>query len=357
MLIRKLWYLTYNQYIWDKRLYRFNFLRPTGFTYILVGFMFFAVINLSKVAIVGAGFVGSSFAYALMIRGIASEIVLIDIDKKRAEGEALDLNHGLSFVRPVKIWAGDYSDCEAADIVVISAGTAQKPGQSRLVLTQANFEIMKQIVPQVTRYSSECIFLIATNPVDVMTYAILKLTGLPAKKVIGSGTILDTSRFRYVLAEHLKIDPRNVHAYIIGEHGDSEVPVWSLANVAGTRLREYCPLCGEKYDMEFLNSIFQKVKNAAYEIIELKGRTYYAIGLGLTRIVESILRNENAILTVSSLIQDYYGISDVCLSVPSIINREGIADILRLPLEENEVELLHKSAEVLKKAINSLEFP
>lgn len=315
------------------------------------------MIELSKVAIVGAGSVGSSFAYALMIRGIASEIVLVDIDKKRAEGEALDLNHGLSFVRPVKIWAGDYSDCEAADIVVISAGTAQKPGQSRLALTHANFEIMKQIVPQVTRYNSECIFLIATNPVDVITYAVLKLSGFPARKVIGSGTILDTSRFRYVLAEHLKIDPRNVHAYIIGEHGDSEVPVWSLANVAGTRLREYCPLCGEKYDMEFLNSIFQKVKNAAYEIIELKGRTSYAIGLGLTRIVESILRNENAILTVSSLIQGYYGISDVCLSVPSIIDREGIAGILRLPLEESEVKALRKSAEILDMAINSLEFP
>jgi L-lactate dehydrogenase len=319
--------------------------------------MCFVVIELSKVAIVGAGFVGSSFAYALMIRGIASEIVLIDVDRKRAEGEALDLNHGLSFVRPVKIWAGDYSDCEGADIVVITAGAAQKPGEPRLALTQSNFEVMKQIVPQVTRYNSECIFLIATNPVDVMTYAVLKLSGFPAEKVIGSGTILDTSRFRYVLAEHLKIDPRNVHAYIIGEHGDSEVPVWSLANVAGTRLREYSPLFGVKYDLKFLNTIFQKVKNAAYEIIERKGRTYYAIGLGLTRIVESILRNENAILTVSSLIRDYYGISGVCLSVPSIINREGIAGILRLPLEESEVKALHKSAEVLKKAINSLEFP
>ncbi len=323
----------------------------------LVYSLCFVVVELSKVAIVGAGFVGSSFAYALMIRGIASEIVLIDVDKKRAEGEALDLNHGLSFVRPVEIWAGDYSDCEGADIVVITAGTAQKPGESRLTLTHSNFEIMKQIVPQVTRYNSECIFLIATNPVDVMTYAVLKLSGSPAKKVIGSGTILDTSRFRYVLAELLKIDPRNVHAYIIGEHGDSEVPVWSLANVAGTRLKEYCPLCGEKYDMKFLNSMFERVKNAAYEIIEHKGRTYYAIGLGLTRIVESILRNENAILTVSSLIQDYYGISDVCLSVPSIVNREGIAEILKLPLEESEVAALHKSSDVLKKAINLLDFP
>ncbi len=306
--------------------------------------------------IIGAGFVGSSFAYALMIRGIASEIVLVDVDKRRAEGEAMDLNHGLSFVRPAKIWAGDYADCEGADIVVITAGLAQKPGESRLALTQKNFEIMKQIVSQVTKYNSECIFLVATNPVDAMTYAVLKLSGFSAEKVIGSGTILDTSRFRYVLGEYLRIDTRNVHAYIIGEHGDSEVPVWSLTNVAGTRLKDYCPLCGEKYDPVWLNSMFQQVKNAAYKIIELKGRTHYAIGLGLTRIVESIMRDENAILTVSSLVHDYHGVSDVCLSVPSIINRKGIGGILKLPLTENEIRALHKSAKVLKDTISALQF-
>lgn len=309
-----------------------------------------------KVVIVGAGFVGSSFAYALMIRGIASEIVFIDVDKKRAEGEAMDLNHGLSFVRPARIWAGDYADCEGADIVVITAGIAQKPGESRLALTQKNFEIMKQIVSQVTRHNPECIFLVATNPVDAMTYAVLKLSGFPPEKVIGSGTILDTSRFRYILGEHFRVDPRNVHAYIIGEHGDSEVPLWSSTNVAGTRLRDYCPLCGAKYDPQWLDNLFKKVKNAAYEIIELKGKTYYAIGLGLTRIVESIVRNENAILTVSSLVQNYHGVSDICLSVPTIINRQGIGGILRLPLDESEIKALHKSAKVLKDAVNSLKF-
>jgi len=312
---------------------------------------------LPKVVIVGAGFVGSSFAYALMIRGIASEIVLIDVDKKRAEGEAMDLNHGLSFVRPARIWAGDYEDCEGADIVVITAGIAQKPGESRLALTHKNFEIMKQIVSQVTRYNSKCIFLIATNPVDAMTYAVLKLSGFPAEKVIGSGTILDTSRFRYILGEYLRVDPRNVHAYIIGEHGDSEVPLWSSTNVAGTRLKDYCPLCGEEYDPEWLDSMFKKVKNAAYEIIELKGRTYYAIGLGLTRIVESIVRNENAILTVSSLVHDYHGVSDICLSVPSIINRKGIGGVIKLPLDENEIKALRKSAKILKDAVSLLKFP
>lgn len=311
---------------------------------------------MSKVTIVGAGFVGSTFAYSLMIRGIVSEIVLIDIDKKRAEGEVMDLNHGLSFVRPVRIWAGDYPDCEDSDIVVVSAGIAQKPGESRLALAQRNFDIMKQIIPSVTRYNSDCIFVVTTNPVDVMTYAILKLSGFPASRVIGSGTILDTSRFRYILGEHLRVDPRNVHAYIIGEHGDSEVPVWSLANVAGTKLTEYCPLCGEKYDPEYLDGVFKKVKNAAYEIIEFKGRTYYAIGLGLTRIVESIVRDENAILTVSSLLDDYYGVSDICLSVPCLINREGIESVLKLPLDEKEIKLFQKSAKIVKDVVDSLKF-
>ncbi len=308
----------------------------------------------SKVAVVGAGFVGSTFAYSLMIRGIVSEIVLVDINRKKAEGETMDLNHGLSFVRPVKIWAGDYPDCKGADIVVITAGVAQRPGESRLDVVNKNFEIFKQIVPQLVEHNQECILLIATNPVDVMTYEALKLSGFPADRVIGSGTILDTSRLRYVLGEHLRVDPRNVHAYVIGEHGDSEVAVWSLANVAGARLRDFCPVCGEKYDPEHLNSLFQKVKNAAYEIIELKGRTYFAIGLGLTRIVESIIRDENAVLTVSSLLEDYYGVSDVCLSVPTVINRHGVREILKLPLEEEEIREFRKSASIIKNITKSL---
>jgi L-lactate dehydrogenase len=308
-----------------------------------------------KVAIIGLGYVGATFAYSLMNQGTVSEMVLIDIDKKRAEGEAMDLNHGLSFVRPMRIWAGNYPDCKDADIVVLTAGAAQKPGESRLDLVNRNADIFRQIVPQVTTYNSNCIFLIATNPVDVMTYVTLKLSEFPSHKVIGSGTILDTSRLRYLLGEYLRVDPRDVHAYIIGEHGDSEVPVWSLANVAGTRLRDYCPLCGEEYDEQYLNTVFEQVKNAAYRIIELKGRTFYAIGLGLTRIVESIIRDENAVLTVSSLLHDYYGITDICLSVPTIVNREGVREVLRLPLEDAEVKQLQESASILKKIAYSLD--
>ena len=308
-----------------------------------------------KVAVIGTGFVGSTFAYTLMARGIVSEIVLIDIDKKRAEGEAMDLNHGLSFVRPVRIWAGDYAECKDADIIAISAGAAQKPDEKRLELVHRNFEVFKDIVPKITRYNRNGILLIATNPVDIMTYVTLKLSGFPASRVIGSGTILDTSRLRYVLGEHLNIDPRNVHAYIIGEHGDSEVPVWSLANVAGTPLKQFCLERGTKCDRLLLDSLFERVKNAAYEIIERKGRTYYAIGLGLARIVESILRDENAILTVSSLLQNYYNVSDICLSVPSIVNREGIKATLKLPLSTSELESFRKSASTLKEIANKLE--
>jgi len=308
----------------------------------------------SKVAVVGVGFVGSAFAYSLMIQGIASEIVLIDVDEKRVQGEAMDLNHGLSFVRPVSIRAGGYSDCEGAAIVVISAGVAQKPGQSRLDLAHLNVEILRQIVPRVTERNRDCIILVATNPVDIMTYAALRLSGFPPSRVIGSGTILDTSRLRYLLGEHLRVDPRNVHAYIIGEHGDSEVPVWSLANVAGTRLRDFCPICGERYDPRHLNRVFEEVKNAAYEIIRLKGRTYFAIGLGLTRIVEAILRDENAILTVSSLLEDYYGVSDICLSVPTVINRGGVREVLKLPLEEEEIRDFQRSASIMREVAKSL---
>ncbi len=307
-----------------------------------------------KIAVIGTGFVGSSFAYSLMIHGTVSEIVLIDVDKKRAEGEAMDLNHGVSFVRPVRVWAGDYQDCQDADIVVITAGLAQKPGESRLDLVTNNVEIFRKIIPKITEYSKTGILLVATNPVDLMTYAALKLSGFPSNRVIGSGTILDTSRLRYVLGERLKVDPRNVHAYVIGEHGDSEVPAWSLASVAGTRLRDYSAVCGQELDDLYLNKIFEQVKNAAYKIIELKGRTYYAIGLGLTRIVESIIRDENAILTVSSLLRDYYGVDDICFSVPTIMNRNGVREVLKLPLTEEEVTKLQNSASTLKNILKSL---
>ncbi|MFP3984537.1 MAG: L-lactate dehydrogenase [Candidatus Bathyarchaeia archaeon] len=308
-----------------------------------------------KVAVIGAGFVGTTFAYSLLICGTVSQIVLIDIDKKKAEGEAMDLNHGLPFAHPVKLWAGDYSDCKDADIVVIAVDIGGKIEQTRLEKAEGNFKIMKQIIPKIVEYNKNCILLVVTNPLDVMTYAALKLSGFPKNRVIGSGTILDTARLRYLVSEHLQVDPRNVHAYIIGEHGDSEVPVWSLANVAGIRLKDYCPICKVPYDFEHLNGLFLKVKNAAYEIMERKDRTNYAVALGLARIVESIIRDENAILTVSCYLEEYHGVNNICLSVPSIINRKGVRETIKLPLDEQEKEAFKKSAAIIKDVANSLE--
>lgn len=310
----------------------------------------------SKIVVVGAGFVGTSFAYSLLIRGLASQIVIIDVNKDRAEGEAMDLNHGVPFAYPTKIWAGDYSDCKDADIIVISVDKGQRIEQSRLDLAVGNFEIMKQVISNITRYNRDCILLVVTNPLDVMTYAALKLSGFPSNRVIGSGTVLDTARLRYLLGEHLQVDPRNVHAYIIGEHGDSEVPVWSLANVAGIRLKDYCPICGLPYKVDDLNRLFLQVRDAGYEIMKRKGRTNYAVALGMTKIVESIVRDENAIVTVSTFLGNYHGVSDVCLSVPVILNRSGVKGIINLPLNEEEIVNFQKSADIIKKVITSLKF-
>jgi len=308
----------------------------------------------SKIVIVGAGSVGTTFAYSLLIHGLASQIAIIDVNKERAEGEVMDLNHGLPFVFPAKVWSGDYSDCRDADIVAVAVDRGQRIEQSRLDLAQGNFELMKQIVPNITKYTKESILLIVTNPLDVMTYAALKLSGFPRNRVFGSGTVLDTARLKFLLGEHLQVDPRNVHAYVIGEHGDSEVPVWSLANVAGIRLKDYCPICKVPYSPEDFNDLFIKVKNAGYEIIKRKGRTFYAVALAMTKIVESILRDENAVLTVSHFLQDYHGVSDLCLSVPAIINRNGIRETIKLPLDDKERTHFQKSAATIRKVTYSL---
>jgi len=308
-----------------------------------------------KIAVVGAGFVGTTFAYSLLIHGLASQIVIIDINQEKAEGEVMDLNHGMPFAYPARIWAGDYSDCRDADIVVVAVDKGQKIQQSRLELAEGNFQVLKQIIPNITRYNSEGILLVVTNPLDVMTHVALKLSGFPKNRVIGSGTILDTARLRYLLGEHLQVDPRNVHAYIIGEHGDSEVPVWSLANVAGIRLKDYCPICKVPYNPDDLNDLFLKVKNAGYEIMKRKGRTNYGVALGLTKIVESIIRDENAISTVSCFLEDYHGVSDVCLSVPVILNRTGVKEVIKLPLNDEEITAFQKSAVTVRKIVHSLE--
>lgn len=308
----------------------------------------------TRVAVVGLGNVGATLAYALLLSGLAAEIVLIDSNHAKAEGEAMDLNHAVPFGRPTRMWAGRYEDCSQASVIAITAGAAQHPGETRLDLLQRNARIFGEIVPNLVKHSPHGILLIATNPVDVLTYLSLQMSGLPAHRVIGSGTILDTARFRYMLSQHFEVDPRSVHAFIVGEHGDSEVPVWSLANVAGVRLEDFCASLGRACDWKALDDIFRQTRDAAYEIITRKHATYYAVAAGMTRIVEAIVRDQNTVLSVSSLVSGAYGISDVCLSLPSVVNRKGIERVLQLPLRADEEEKLRHSAGVLKSTMAKL---
>jgi L-lactate dehydrogenase len=308
-----------------------------------------------KIVIVGSGKVGTTFAYALLLNGLVGEIVLIDIDKERTDGEVMDLNHAVPLTNPVQIYQGDYSDCAGAEVIVITAGTAQRAGETRLDLFKRNTAIFKQIVPQVVKYNQNAILLVATNPVDILSYVTQKVAGLPSAQVIGSGTILDTSRFRWLLSQHFNLDARNVHAYIIGEHGDSEVAVWSLANIAGMPLEVYCQAIGCQLPLDQREKIGSQVRNAAYEIISRKGATFYAVAAGLVRIVESILRNQNSVLSVSNRVPGYYGIEDVYLSLPAIIGENGVESILPLPLNEKEEVDLVKSANILKDILKQLE--
>jgi L-lactate dehydrogenase len=311
----------------------------------------------ARVAIVGVGNVGSSFAYALLLSGLASEIVLIDANARRAEGEAMDLQHAVPFVKPTRVWAGDYADCAGAAVTVVAAGAGQKPGETRLDLVRKNAAIFGQIVPRIAEANPSGIILVATNPVDVLSYETWQMSGLPAERVIGSGTILDTARFRAALSEHFGVDPRSVHAFIVGEHGDSEVPVWSSANIAGMHLREFCSANGLRYDQDAMESIFTSVRDAAYEIIQRKGATYYAVAAGLLRIVEAIVRDQRTVLSVSSLIRDYNGIDDVYLSLPTVIHRDGVERVLRIDLSVSEFDGLRESARVLRETIVSLREP
>lgn len=299
--------------------------------------------------VIGTGMVGATFAYTAVMKGLISELVLIDVDHQRAEGEAMDLNHCLPFASPMKIYAGDYSDCVGAHIIVITAGAPQKPGQTRLELAQTNTKIMQDIIQRVIHYNSDTILLVATNPVDVLTHAAIEFSGFSPRRVIGSGTVLDTARLRYLIAEQMGLDPRSVHAYVIGEHGDSELVVWSSANIAGMRLQDFCPVCRSYYNGPVLETIFENVKNAAYEIIKRKKATYYGIAMGLHRIVESILLDQGSVWTVSTLINDYYGIDGVCLGLPAVIDSTGISKILRIPLSEEEAQLLAASAAIVKE--------
>jgi len=308
----------------------------------------------SRVAVVGIGNVGATFAYALLLSGSAAEIVLIDANHAKAEGEAMDLNHAVPFTHPTRVWAGNYEDCAGATVTVLAAGANQKPGETRIELIKKNAGIWRKIVPEVAKHNPQGILLIATNPVDVLTYAAWKLSNLPAERVIGSGTILDTARFRYLLSQHFGVDARSVHAYIIGEHGDSEVPVWSSANIAGLRLSQFCTSQGLAYDPQAMENIFVQTRDAAYRIIERKGATYYAVASGLMLITQAILRDQRTVLSVSSLIHGYQGLQDVCFSLPTVIDRGGVEDIVRLKLDSVESQKLRHSAEVLKNTIQSL---
>jgi L-lactate dehydrogenase len=301
-----------------------------------------------KVGLVGTGMVGSSFAYALMQSGVANHLVLIDADAGRAEGEAMDLNHGLPFVGPMQIRAGDYDDLAGCDMVVITAGASQRPGQTRLDLTKTNLAVIRDVVPKVLAANPEGVILVATNPVDILTHEAARLADGPPGRVFGSGTILDTARFRYLLGDHYGVDSRSVHDYIIGEHGDTEVPIWSLANIAGVNLREFIGPKGRGYDPVALEAIFQKTKTAAYEIIQRKKATYYAIGLSLTRIVEAVLKDQASVITVSTPMNGQHGLRDVALSLPVIVGRDGAEEALEVELSGKEWAALHRSADVLR---------
>ncbi|MBN2257363.1 MAG: L-lactate dehydrogenase [Anaerolineaceae bacterium] len=308
-----------------------------------------------KITIIGAGNVGATFAYALMLSGLCSEIVLIDQNTAKAEGEVMDLNHAVPLTHPTRIRSGSYADCAGSAITVITAGTAQRPGETRLDLAKRNAAIFKSIIPDVVVNNPDGILLITTNPVDVLSYVSLKLSGLPDERVIGSGTILDTARFRHLLGQHFNLDARSVHAYIIGEHGDSEVPVWSLANIAGIPIEDFCAVSGCSCDDEARNQIFIQTRDAAYHIIERKGATFYAIASGMVRIVESILRDQHTILSVSSHIKGLYDIQDVFISLPCVLNRHGIQRVIRLPLNAMETEALQNSARALQEVLHSLD--
>jgi L-lactate dehydrogenase len=311
----------------------------------------------SKVAVVGAGSVGATVAYACMIRGVARQIVLYDMNRQKVDAEVLDLNHGLQFVPMATIeGSDDVAICKDADVVVITAGAKQKPGQSRMDLAAANTAVCKTLVPKLIDVAPNAILLLVTNPVDVLTYVTLKVSGRPRQRVLGSGTVLDSSRFRYLIARRLKIAVQNVHALIAGEHGDSEVPLWSSATVANIPLHTWAVMHHGKLDVRDRTEIFQNVKTAAQQIVAGKGATNYAIALATSRILEALLHDENRILPVSSLIENFQEIADVCLSLPCVVNRTGVEPPLPIPLNANEEAGLRNSAETIRAAIRAVGF-
>lgn len=310
---------------------------------------------MAKVSIIGAGQVGATTAYTLAAFGLAQEIVLIDLNEQKARGEALDIAHGVPLCPPVRMLGGsDYGEIAGSDIVIFTAGVGQKPGETRLQLTARNLRVLESVCAEVTRWAPDCILLVVTNPVDVLTRAAIDMTGFPPARVIGSGTVLDTSRLRALLADHTGIDARNIHAYVLGEHGDSEFPAWSMLSIAGMNMREYCQSCDgcdEYLDVHMSEAFEEHVRRAAYKVIEQKGATFYAVALAVKRIVQAILGDEHSILTVSSLVRGEYGVDDVCLSLPCVIGASGVEKLLRVTLDEGETRLLQRSAEVIRATL------
>ena len=307
----------------------------------------------SKVAIVGTGLVGMSYAYAMTIKGLVREISLINRTPEKAEGEAMDLSHGLPFTKPVDIRSGGYELCKDAQMVVIAAGANQKEGETRMDLARRNVKIVEDVVPRIMEHNPDPILVMVSNPVDILTYVALKVSGLPPERVISSGTVLDTMRFRYLLSEFYNIDSRNVHGYVIGEHGDSEVLVWSRVNIAGISLMDWCQACSRSIHSK-MPEIEEDVRNAAYHIIEKKGATYYAIALAMNRITEAVFMNQQSVLTVGTLMKGEYGIENVCLSLPCVLGSKGVSYVFSNPLAEDEERALQDSAEVLREGLDSV---
>src|SRR3989344_3435274 len=306
--------------------------------------------SMPKIAIVGCGFVGSTTAFSLLVEGVPSELVLINRTKKEAVGHGLDLIHGMEFLQSAKITSGnDYKLCKDCDIIIITAGAHQEPGETRLDLVNKNTKMFKEMIPKIVKYNKKAILVVVSNPVDITTYLTLKYSKYPKERVIGTGTSLDTARLRYYLGDYLKVSPNSIHAYVLGEHGDSSFPVWSSATIGSIKLKHF-----HGVNSHVLNNAFEKTKNAAYEVISKKGATYYAISLTVVEIIKAIANDSNRVMPVSCMVNDYYGLSNVCISVPVILNRNGINKILKVDLDKNEINSLKKSASVIKEVINKI---
>lgn len=310
--------------------------------------------NMQKCGMIGVGFVGATCAYTLAVSGLFSEMILVDMNRKKAESEAADINHGVSFAKPCYVRAGDYADLAGCGLIIIAAGANQKPGETRIELLGRNRVILSSIIEQIMQVNRDAVLLIVSNPVDVLTCMAQSLSGLPAGRVIGSGTVLDTARLKYLLGQRLGVDGRNVHAFIIGEHGDSELAVWSSANISGVDLYDYCRITDISDPAAVLRQIYESVRDAAYSIIEGKGATYYGIGMAVRRIAEAVVRDEHSVLPVSSMISGHYGVEGICLGLPSIVGRGGAEAVLDIPLSDEELTRLQSSARKMKELIEEI---